>query len=153
MSYPPPILRDQRKIDSEHLKLLAVFHFVCAGLALLGILFIVLHYMMFQAVFSNPKMWQDQKVDPPPVKEIFAVLKWFYLAFGAWCLVSGILNVMSAIRIRARKSRTFSMIVAGVNCLHIPLGTALGIFTIIILNRETVRELYDSWDQGGGPKA
>jgi hypothetical protein len=37
----PPLPRDQRKIDADHLNLLAIFHFVGAGLAVLGILFLV----------------------------------------------------------------------------------------------------------------
>jgi hypothetical protein len=35
-------------------------------------------------------------------------------------------------------------VVAGINCLHIPLGTVLGIFTIVVLCRESVRELYEA---------
>ena len=33
----PPLPRDQRKIDADHLNLLAIFHFVGAGLALLAV--------------------------------------------------------------------------------------------------------------------
>jgi len=36
MNALPPILRDQRKIDAEHLRLLAIFHFIAAGLHALG---------------------------------------------------------------------------------------------------------------------
>ena len=43
MTELPPLLRDQRKIDTDHLRLLAVFHFVIAGLAIVGIGFLVLH--------------------------------------------------------------------------------------------------------------
>src|SRR4051812_18629842 len=32
-----PVFRDQRKIDSDHLNLLSIFHFVGAGFAVLGI--------------------------------------------------------------------------------------------------------------------
>jgi len=59
MTELPPLLRDQRKIDAEHLNLLSIFHFVGAGLALLGILFVVAHFSIFHAVFSNPKMWEN----------------------------------------------------------------------------------------------
>src|SRR2546423_13218842 len=121
MSKLPPLLRDQRKIDADHLKLLSIFHFVGAGLALLGILFLLAHYAMFHAFFANPKMGENQKQSPPPA-EFFAIFQWFYLVFAVWFVGSGILNVVSGLYIRARKHRTFSMIVAGINCLHIPLG-------------------------------
>jgi len=35
MTQLAPLPRDQRKIDKDHLNLLAIFHFVGAGLALL----------------------------------------------------------------------------------------------------------------------
>ena len=138
----PPLPRDQRKIDADHLKLLSVFHFVGAGLAVLGILFLLAHYAMFHAFFSNPKMWENQKQTPPPA-ELFAIFKWFYLIFAVWFVGSGILNLLSGLFIRSRKHRTFSLVVSGINCLHIPLGTVLGVFTMIVLIRDSVRELYD----------
>jgi hypothetical protein len=143
MSELPPLPRDQRKIDADHLKLLSIFHFVAAGLALLGILFIVGHYALFHTFLSNRNMWENQKQGPPPA-EFFAMFKWFYLVFAVWTISSGVLNLVSGLFIRARKHRTFSLIVAGINCLHIPLGTVLGVFTIIVLMRDSVRELYEA---------
>ena len=143
MSELPPLLRDQHKTDADHLKLLSIFHFVGAGLALLGILFLFVHYTMFNALVSNPKMWENQKQGPPPA-EFFAIFKWFYVVFAVWFVGSGILNLISGLCIRARKHRTFSIIVAGINCIHVPLGTVLGVFTIIVLIRESVQELYET---------
>jgi len=143
MSALPPLARDQRKVDADHLKLLSIFHFVGAGLALLGILFLIAHYAMFHFFFSNPKMWENQKQSPPPA-ELFAVFKWFYLVFAIWFVGSGVLNLLSGLFIRARKHRTFSLVVSGINCLHVPLGTVLGVFTIIVLIRDSVRELYEA---------
>ncbi|HWC88175.1 MAG TPA: hypothetical protein VG433_00910, partial [Pirellulales bacterium] len=95
MSELPPLLRDQRKIDADHLNLLAIFHFIAAGFALLGMFFLLVHFAIFHAVFSNPEFFNnpnfrpDEKHGPPPT-EIFAVMKWFYLFFGTWILGSGI---------------------------------------------------------------
>jgi len=147
----PPIPRDQRKIDADHLNLLGIFHFIGAGLAVLGLLFLLGHYALMHAVFTNPKLFENQKGGPPPA-EIFAIMKWFYLVMGVWFVTSGILNLISGLRLRARKSRTFSFVVAGINCLHLPLGTVLGIFTIVVLNRDSVRELYAAGSvPGSGP--
>jgi hypothetical protein len=148
MSELPPIYRDQRKIDADHLKLLAIFHFVVAGLALLGILFLFAHYSVFNALMNNPKMWEGQKDGPPPA-EFFKLFKWFYLIFGLWFAASGILNLLSGFYLRARKHRTFSLVVGGINCLHFPFGTILGVFAIVVLMRSTVRELYEVSNQSG----
>jgi hypothetical protein len=143
MSELPPIPRDQRQIDANHLNLLSIFHFVGAALGLVGILFVLGHYAIFHTFFSNPKLWEGQKQTPPPA-ELFEIFKWVYLIFGAWFLTSLVLNLISGLCIRARKHRTFSFVVAGVNCLHIPLGTVLGVFTIVVLARDSVREAYEA---------
>jgi hypothetical protein len=36
----------------------------------------------------------------------------------------------------------FSLVVTGITCLSFPFGTALGVFTIIVLTRGSVRQLY-----------
>src|SRR5262249_50117956 len=140
MNEVPPAFRDQRKIDAGHLNLLAIFHFVGAGLALLGILFLIAHYSILHFVFNNPKMWQNQK-QALPRGVIFASPKLLYLFFAVWFLSSAILNVLSGFFLRARKYRTFSLVVAGINCLHMPVGTVLGVFTIIFLIRDSVGNL------------
>jgi hypothetical protein len=139
----PPIPRDQRKIDADHLNLLAIFHFIGAGLAVLGILFLAGHFALMHMVFANPKFMENQKQPVPPA-QVFAILKWFYLAGAVWFVTSGVLNLISGLCLRARKGRTFSQVVAGINCLHLPLGTVLGVFTIVVLSRESVREAYEN---------
>lgn len=150
MNNPPPLMRDQRAVDRDHLNLLAIFHFVFAGLALVGIAFLVMHYAIMNTVFSNPEMWQPKPgstgAPPPPMpfqpKEFFAIFKWFYLIFGGALLLAGVCNVASGLFIRARKHRNFSIVISALNCLQIPFGTCLGVFTIVVLMRESVNELY-----------
>ena len=143
MSELAPLPRDQRKIDAGHLQTLAVFHFVGVGLAVLGILLLCVHYAVFHTIFTDPKFWQGQ-IQPALPPELFSMLKWFYVIGGLWFVASGILNFISAFCLLARKHRIFSLVVAGINCLHIPLGTILGVFTIIVLVRDSVRELYEA---------
>jgi hypothetical protein len=143
MSDLPPLPRDQRKIDADHLNLLAIFHFVGAGLALLGILLLLAHFTIMHTFLANPEMWRNQKQTLPPA-ELFAIMKWFYLVIAVWFVGSGILNLISGLCLYTRKHRTFSMIVAGINCVHMPLGTVLGVFTLIILMRDSVREVYEA---------
>ena len=141
-----PLPRDQRNIDMDHLNLLSIFHFVGAGLAFMAMLLMLAEFAVMHFTVTNPAFWQGQKQQPPPAQfyEIFHVLIWFYLVIALWCLASAILNILSGLLLRERKIRTFSFVVAGINCLHIPLGTVLGVFTIIVLTRESVRELYEA---------
>lgn len=143
MSQLPPLLRDQRKIDADHLRLLAIFHFVVAGLAIVGLGFLFLHFTFMHTVMTNPEVWKNQKAGGPPPEQIFAMLKWLYLFFGALSITAGIANLCSGLFIQKRKNRVFSLIVAGMNCLQFPFGTVLGVFTFIVLLRDSVREAYE----------
>jgi hypothetical protein len=57
-------------------------------------------------------------------------------------VVAAVLNVVSGIFLRQRRHRIFSFVIAGLDCLQIPFGTALGVFAIIVLSRDSVRQLY-----------
>ncbi|MDQ8200903.1 hypothetical protein QEH56_22240 [Pelagicoccus enzymogenes] len=142
----PPLLRDQRKVDQDQLRLLGIFHLVLAGLSLIGLLFMLAHYLIMNTVMSNPEMWTkaDTNNNLPPPEEFFALFKWFYLFFGGAIVAGGVGNLLSGIFIKKRKNRTFSLVVGALNVLQFPFGTALGIFTFILLLRDSVRELYET---------
>jgi hypothetical protein len=144
---PPIITSDYQRIkDEEHLKMLSIFHFVLAGLALIGLGFLLLHFLVMHAVFANPDIWKNQK-NPPP-RETMEMLRSFmgifYVFFGLMISTVGVLNLFCALFLRQRKHRTFSFVVAGVNCLQIPFGTVLGVFTIVVLSRQSVADMFAS---------
>lgn len=140
---PPPIpIPDPARKDREHLRLLAAFHFVLAGLTLLFIPFLFLHYTMMQKLFMNEELWKSQPNATPPPKEFFEIFIWFYWFGGAVLFLVLLANVISGICILGRRCRIASLIVAGINCLQFPFGTVLGVFTFIVLLRESVTGLY-----------
>lgn len=143
MSALPPIMRDQHQVDANHLRLLAIFHFVSAGMAFLGVLFMGAEFVFMRAIMSNPSMWtQPSQHNAMPPDTFVSLFQWFFVLFGLYFVVTAVLNVMSGVFLRARKHRVFSLVVAGINCLHVPLGTILGIFTIIVLVRDSVQDEY-----------
>jgi hypothetical protein len=124
-----------------------VFHYILAGLAVLGIGFLCLHFLIMRNVFANPEFFRNlPNARPLPFQNarFFAVLNVFYL-FGILLFVAAaVLNVLSAVFLGRRQHRTFSYVVAGIDCLQIPFGTALGVCTIIVLSRDSVAELYET---------
>ena len=139
--------------DKDHLKMLGIFHFVLAGLGLAALAFLALHYLIMSTVFSNPHIWDqmrdrngNQVVMPFNPAQFMSVFRWFYLFCGLWGVVSIIVNFMAGFRLRQERSRTFLMAVAGFNCLNFPFGTILGVFTIIVLVRDSVRLRFASTD-------
>ena len=141
MNLPPPLPSAQQKRDADHLRLLAVFHFVFAGLALLGIGFLALHYGLMQHFLEHPDLWKGHQSGPPPA-EFFFIFKWIYFVLGMIFVGASIANLLSGLFIHRRINRLYSLIIAGINCIQIPFGTALGIFTLIVLLRDSVREHY-----------
>ena len=152
MSTPPLIAEDQRRKDDEHIKLLSVFHFIVSGLALLGIGFLFLHHFMMSSFFSHPEMWKGKDGNGPP-REFFEIFIWFYWCMGLIFAVACIANILSGVFLRQRKHRMYSLVVAGLDCVQIPFGTALGVFTIMILLRDSVRQSYESQPSAGGNAA
>lgn len=146
MSRLPPLMRDQRKIDADHMKLLSIFHFVFGGFALLGLSLLFLHWLMMHSVFERPEMWKGQP-GPPPPKEMAAVFNWFYIIFGSCIIVAAVANVVSGWLIRKRRARVFSLVVAALNCVGMPFGTILGVFSLMVLLRDSVAELYEGVSQ------
>ena len=101
-----------------------------------------LHYFIMHTVFSNPDMWKSP-TQPMPPQVFFDAFVWFYLFMGVLLLAALVLNVLSGLFLWRRQHRVFSLVIGGLNCLQIPFGTALGVFTILVLSRDSVRELYN----------
>ena len=132
--------------DREHLKLLEVFHYVMVLLAVLGMAFLAAHYMfmrnMMEIIEKNPKLSQSPQGPAFDPAVFFQGFIWFYILTGIWGILSLVLNLISAVCIRNRRGRFFSMVVAGINCINMPFGTVLGVFTFIVLLRPSMPALY-----------
>jgi len=138
---PDAAIQNQQRRDREQVRLLAIFHFVFAGLAFVGIAFLFVHWFMMHTMFSNPEMWKSQPQAMPP-KAFLDAFIWFYVFMGILLLTGLVLNVLSGLFLLQKRNRLFSLIIGGLNCLQIPLGTALGVFTVLVLSRDSVCQLY-----------
>jgi hypothetical protein len=67
-------------------------------------------------------------------REMMVIFIGFYVAMGAILAVIATANFMSGRFIKKRRNKTFSLVVSGFNCLQMPFGTVLGVFTIIVLS-------------------
>jgi hypothetical protein len=129
--------------DKENLRLLGLFHYIYAGLGLLGLGFIAGHYYLFSRFFTDPEFLKNAK-DPPP-EGFLDLFIWIYIIMAVFMLIGMLLNSLCAYFIRQHRRRIFCMIVAGLNCMNIPLGLVIGIFTLVFLTRESVIPLFDTY--------
>jgi hypothetical protein len=128
------------KQDEEHLKLLSIFHYVVGGLAGFFAMFPILHMVIGLVIILAP-VKVEGKGEPPP-----AFIGWFFVIFAGTLIAAGwsfAVCVIVAGRFLARRKRyLFCLVMAGIECIFMPFGTVLGVFTIIVLMRESTKELF-----------
>jgi len=127
--------------DQEHLKLLSIFHYVVSGLTALLACFPIIHLIIgIVALVAPQKMAGESGQAPPPF------FGWMFVTFaGGFILIGWTYAVCLAFagRFLIRKRHyLFCLVMAGISCLSLPFGTALGIFTIIVLMRPSVKEMF-----------
>jgi hypothetical protein len=129
--------------NTEHLQLLTIFHYVVAGLAALLSFFPLLYsvigsFLLYAAQHPGPT-----NQEPPPV-----FLGWIFIAVGAVFFLAGLTMAICILIagqcLSRRKTYSFVLVMAGIECLFVPFGTILGVFTILVLSRESVKALFST---------
>lgn len=134
LSYPTALTGD----DIEQLNLLKIFHYILAGLTGFGAL--VVAAVFFGAATLAP-LAELGPNDPPP-----AVLSLIVGGVGAGItlllVVSTTLWYLTGKFLSERKHHTFCVVVSALHCLSIPVGTILGVFTLVVLARPQVKAVF-----------
>ena len=128
--------------DSDHLRLLAIFHYVVAGLAAL-FSFFPLIYATIGAIF----IFVARHGTPKPGEELPPeFLGWIFIGIGSLLFLVGVamaICILIAGRcLSRRKGYSFALVMACIQCFFVPFGTVLGVFTIVVLSRESVKALF-----------
>jgi hypothetical protein len=138
---PPSAIRSA---DEEHLRLLAIFHYVMAAIGAVFACFPLIHIALGVMMVAHPgTMAGGGKGTPPPPG-----VGYFFIVIGSLLVLAGwtaaVCTFISGRFLARRRRRLFSFVVAAILCMFVPFGTVLGIFTIIVLSRESVQRLYQS---------
>src|SRR5215207_1336226 len=117
------------KQDQDHLRLLTIFHYVVAGAAAFFALFPIIHFIFELFMLLAPEKLAG-KGEPPP-----AFMGWFFVIFSSvmtivgWTFAAFVLAIGRFLA--KRKHYMFCLVMAGVECIFMPFGTVLEVFTII----------------------
>jgi hypothetical protein len=125
--------------DQNHLNILSIFHFIAGGLAGLFSLFPVIHLTVGLGLVTGNFGGPPVSHQGPPM-ELFG---WFFVLISLSIIIGGLALagciVMTGLFLKQRRYYTFCLVIAGVECIFMPIGTVLGVFTILVLMRDTVK--------------
>ncbi|MFZ5438548.1 MAG: hypothetical protein ACOZQL_01000 [Myxococcota bacterium] len=141
----PPAPTSETAADVEQLNLLRVLWFVLAALHALGGCVPIVHLTLGVAMVNQASLFNDRNGPPP---EAFG---WFFIGIAVFLMAviwtSAVLAFLVGRRLGERRSGTFITVVAALTCLSMPLGTLLGVFTLVVLQRPQVKA---SFQRSGG---
>jgi hypothetical protein len=126
--------------DAEHLHLLTIFHYVlaaiCAVIALLP-----LAYLIFGLAMMGGGLFRDKPGELPA-----AFAGCFVAGFGGLFLGSLVADAVALYLagkfMKERRRHTYCVVVAAISCAFQPIGTVLGVFTLVVLFRPAVKAMF-----------
>ncbi len=143
--------------DREHLSALTIGHFILAGVALFsGIPTLVLAIVGASAVdelgqslsIAMGDVAGQGPADPfgggadAMIQSVESLMVTAIVAGLVIAVISTVHLVLVGVKIRQRRWWTFCYLTGWGECLMFPFGTILGIFTIIVLGRPSVKKLF-----------
>lgn len=94
------------------------------------------------AMATNPQMMEDGQSTPPP-----AAAGWVVAGVGGcgMLIILGLAGLFAyaGYCLQNLRHRTFCIVMAAITCLSIPIGTILGVFTLVVLLRPSAAALFE----------
>src|SRR5262245_8067063 len=118
---------DEEARAADHLRILAICNFVCAALSALGscagLIYIGLGAVIGRAMEEEMRRRPGPNAPPQEVVDLFT---WLFTGVGIAVLVVAltiaVLCLFSGLSMARHRARTFSLVVAGLQCLSFPIG-------------------------------
>ena len=121
----------------QQIRLLSIFHYVVAGLAAMFALFPLIHLAVGIGLLSGRLGGTDPDA---------ALVGWLFVAISVAFIASGLVLagfIAYAGRcLQQRRRHTLCLVVAGLECMLMPFGTVLGVFTLVVLMKPQVKPLF-----------
>ncbi|MHC4910740.1 MAG: hypothetical protein ACYTF9_13595 [Planctomycetota bacterium] len=128
----------QQAIDASHLKVLSICYWIFGGLSFLGTCGGVFYMGMGIVFMASPP--SDLNPDEARIAAILFIGLGIFITILT--LVVGGLLLANGFALKSRTAYIRCLIVAGLACLSIPLGTILGVFTFVVLSRPSVKRAF-----------
>ena len=124
----------------DRFKLLALFHYVLAGITALcgcfGLLYVVIGLMIFSGAFGA-----QGPNDPPPEFGLLFVAMGAMMSIVTWAIAAA--TAACGYFLHMQRHYMFCLIVSAIQTLNMPFGTILGIFTIVTLSDKQGKAMFE----------
>jgi hypothetical protein len=136
-------LMDSPDITAHDLRLLSIGYYIQAGIAAFYSI-LMLGYLGFAGAMltSIARSTNDNGQNIPP-----ALLSFLSIVLLILLLVAGLYTValfLAGLWLRRFRNLLFIQVVAALNCIAIPYGTVLGIFTFMVLQRPSAKHFFSN---------
>ena len=133
--------------DLEHLRLLAIFHYVVAAMAALFACLPLIHLTIGLVLIFAPETMQNGHPNHPNDAQMMRLVGSIFVAVASVIILMGwafATCIFIAGRNLAKRRRyMFCLVMAAITCMFMPFGTVLGVFTLIVLMRPSVKPLFE----------
>ncbi len=148
---PPPIAYEAQPVadvDTTHLNILAICYWVWGGLTALFSSFGLIHLGMGIAMLNGSFPMPTPTTGPSAAPFPNQLMGWMFTIIGgaivSYGWIVGGLTVYAGFSLKRQRKWMLCMVMAALNCISIPIGTALGVLTIIVLVRPRVKRMFAS---------
>jgi hypothetical protein len=127
--------------DSEHLRLLSIFHYIVGGLMALSASVPIVHVIVGTMFLRRPETLGIQPNSFPAdlVGALLVIIGSLIILLG-WSLAA--LLLFAGRFLSQRSHYTYCIVIAALSCVFFPFGTVLGVLTLIVLLRPSVKPLF-----------
>jgi hypothetical protein len=135
----------QAVLDEEHLRLLSLFHYISGGITVVFSLLFGLWTAFVSTMFASFPPIRQSSAEAAVPPQLQYRPETMFAVFGIFCAMGiayGILEIVAGRFISQRRGRVFILIAALPRVMFISYGAILTIFTLLVLDRPSVRQLY-----------
>ena len=127
---------------AHDLRLLSIGYFIQGGIVIFYGLLALCYVGFMGAIFGSiPNSPQGDPRNQIPAGLLYSIGA-IVIAVALVTLVGASCVLYAGLALRKHKKRTFVLVMAALNCLAVPYGTVLGIFTFLVLQRTEAKEIF-----------
>ncbi len=131
-------VQSQNQNVSNNLDTIAIFHYVWGGLKLFASLFVLIYVFLGIFMIGEGVATGDSELQIMGGVFIAGSILGFVIV-----IAFGIMSILCGKYLKEKKNRMFCMVISALACTNAPIGTILGIFTIIEIEKPEVKQLFE----------